>query len=193
MLCVNLISYSSPCGATSGGVSDIWIYDPSDFNFIQEKETGKGANPYSAISLVDGATKEGGARMFRVKFKRKEAEFNFTHSSEGCSVTYEFELSAKLPNLSNDLTNFLSSLDAAGCCCGLGIIIFLNSGKILVLGEKNVNSEVIPYFEVVMNGTKGGSGKTFKDFNGADVMLKGEYSRMAREFVGGVQAIIDLE
>ena len=35
-----------------------------------------------------------------------------------------------------------------GCCCGLGLVILLNSGKIFVLGERYVNGKKIQYFEV---------------------------------------------
>lgn len=192
MICVNLASYNTPCVTTSGGVSDIWIYDPLDFNWTQTITAGV-ASPYSAVTLRPGATSAGGAKMFPVKFQRKEAEFKFKHSINGCSIKYEFELSAQLPNLSHGLTTYLQSLDSAGCCCGIGIVILLNSGKIFVLGEKYVNNNLIPYFEIKMDGTEGGSGKKFDDFNGANVMFKGEYSRMAYEFSGGANAIIALQ
>jgi hypothetical protein len=192
MLCITLTSYNAPCGVTSGGVSDIWVFDPSDFNWSQTTTAGV-LQPYSAVALRPGATAAGGGKMFPMKFQRKEAEFKFKHSINGCSVKYEFDLSAQLPNLSNDLTNFLRSLDSAGCCCGLGLVILLNSGKIFVLGERYVNGNALPYFEVKMDGTEGGSGKKFEDFNGANVMFKGEYSRMAYEFSGGAGAIIGLQ
>ena len=62
-----------------------------------------------------------------------------------------------------------------------------------MLGERYVNGNTLPYFEVTMDGTEGGSGKKFDDFNGANVRFKGEYSRMAYEFSGGAGAIIGLE
>ena len=40
-----------------------------------------------------------------------------------------------------------------------------------------------------MDGSEGGSGRKFEDFNGAKVMFKGEYFRMANEFVGGIDAL----
>ncbi len=192
MLCVTLQSYSVPCAATSGGVSNIWVFDPADFNFSQTTTLGN-KDPYAAITLTAGATAAGGAKMFPVKFQNKEAEFKFKHSVNGASVKYDFDIMAQLPNLSNELTNFLRSLDDAGVCCGLGIVILLNSGKIFVLGERNVNGNTLPYFEVKMDGSEGGSGKKFEDFNGANVMFKGEYSRMAYEFAGGAGAIIGLQ
>ena len=189
MLCVTLTAYTRPCGGVSGGVSNIWIFDPSDFNFTQ---TAAG-DAYTVAARRTGATAVGGALMFPVKFQSKESEFKFKHTVNGCSVKYEFEMSAQLPDLSNDLTNFLSALDSAGCCCGLGIAVLFNTGKLFIIGEKYVNDSLIPYFEVMMNGTEGGSGKKFEDFNGANVMFKGEYNRMAREFTGGVSVITGFE
>lgn len=185
MLCVTLKSYTKACASTTGGVSDIWIFDPADFNFTQDATS----KSYTAIALRAGAVQEDGAKMFPVKFQRKEAEFKFKHTLNGCSVKYEFDIDAQLPNLDQELTNFLTSLDDAGCCCGLGMIIRLYSGKIFVIGERYVNASSIPYFEVVMNGTEGGSGRKMEDFNGAKVMFKGEFGRMANEFTGLVSVI----
>lgn len=189
MLCVTLTSYSRPCGGVTGGVSAIWVFDPADWNFTQ---TAAG-DPYSVAARRTGATAVGGALMFPIKFQAKEAEFKFKQSVNGCSVKYEFEIPAQLPDLSNDLTNFLSNLDSAGCCCGLGLVIELNTGKIFIVGEKYVNGAKIPYFEVKMDGTEGTSGKKFEDFNGANVVFKGEYSRAAREFSGGISVITGFE
>lgn len=192
MLCVTLTSYNAPCGVTSGGVSNIWVYDPADFDWTQTTTAGV-VQPYTALALRPTATEIGGAKMFPVKFQNKEAEFKFKHSINGASVKYEFDLMAQLPNLSHDLTNFLRSLDSAGICCGLGIVILLNSGKIFVLGERFVNNQLLPYFEVKMDGSDGTSGKKFDDFNGANVMFKGEYSRMAYEFSGGLSVILGFQ
>jgi len=189
MLSITLSSYSRPCGGVTGGISDLWIFDPSDFNFTQ---TAPG-DPYTVVARRAGATFVGGAKMFPIKFEKKEAEYKFKQSRNGCSTKYDLEISARLPELSNDLTNFLSNLDVAGCCSGLGIVFLMNTGKILVAGERYVNADIIPYFEVVMDGTEGGTGKKFEDFNGATVMFKGEYSRGLREFTGGVSVISGFE
>lgn len=189
MLAITLAAYSRPCGGVSGGVSRIWVYDPSDFNWTQ---TAAG-DPYTVVARRSGATAVGGAKMFPINFQSKEAEIKFKHSRSGCSVKYEFDFAFQLPELSNDLTNFLSTLDSATCCSGLGVVFELNTGKILVAGEKYVNASPIPYFEVVMDGTDGTSGKKFDDFAGANVMLKGEYSRALREFTGGVSVITGFE
>lgn len=184
MLCVALKSYNAPCQATTGGISDMWVYDPADFNWTQDEQTKK----YTAVSLRNGST----GKFYPLKFERKEAEFKWKHSKNGCSVKYEFDIDARLPNLSQELTNYLSALDSAGCCCGLGLVILLNSGKIFVLGERYVNGKKIQYFEVVMQDSEGGSGRKFEDFNGATVKFKGEYFRMTNEFSGGISALEEL-
>ena len=185
MLCVTLTSYSTPCAATTGGVSDIWVYDPSDYNWTQDAES----KSYTAVALREEST----GKMYRLKFERKEAEFKWKQSKNGCSVKYEFDIDARLPNLSQAITNYLSSLDNAGCCCGLGLVIRLNSGKIFVIGERYVNTESIPYFEVVMQDAEGSSGRKFEDFNGATVKFKAEYLRGPNEFSGNASVIEGLE
>lgn len=115
MLCVKLKSYNRPCGATSGGVANAWFYDPYDFDFTQG-EAGADGSPsqYSAIALRSGATAATGAKLFPVKFQRKEAEFNVKQSVTGCSVLWSYEFNAQLPDMCHDLSTFLMSLDAAG-------------------------------------------------------------------------------
>lgn len=194
MLCVKLKSYNAPCTATSGGIANVWFYDPSDFNWTQDVAGTDGTpGKYTAVALRAGATVAGGAKMFPVSFQRKEAELTATQSVTGCSVMWSFEVNMQLPNLTHELNTFLMSLDAAGCCCGVGVVVRLNNGKILVLGEKYVNDEEIPFFELKQDGTEINTGKVFSEFNGANLALKGDYSRPPFEFSGGIGAITALE
>lgn len=194
MLCVQLKSYNQACTATSGGVSNVWFFDPTDFNFTQAAAGSDGTpGTYTAISLNTGATGAAGAKMFPVKFQRKESSFTMKQKVVGCSVQWDFEFMAQLPNISHDLNTFLMSLDAAGCCCGLGMIVRLNSGKIFVAGERFVNAAEIPYFELKQDGSELDSGKQFSDFNGAKLMIKGEYGRPSFEFSGLSTVITGLE
>lgn len=179
MICVNLKSFTRQCGSVSGGLSDLLVFDPSDFNFTNE---ANGA--YTAVARRAGATAEGGAMMFPIKFQENEANRTWKHTRTGCSVTYDMEIRAQLPQLSQETTEFLQSLDAAGCCCGLGLAIRHNDGKIFIAGEKYVNNASITKFSVVMDGSDGDSGKTLQEFNGANVLFKASYSRDLREFTG---------
>jgi hypothetical protein len=189
MLSVNLQSYTKPCEATTGGISEIWIFDPADFNFTQGAAVSGNLPGYSAVALIGAST----GKMYPLSFQNDEAEYKFKQTVNGASVKYEHDVMAQLPNLSNDLTNYLRSLDVAGTCTGFGVIIRLNTGKIFVAGERFVNSSAITKFIIKMDGTEGGSGKKLEDFNGANVAFKANYSRGLYEFTGGVTAITDLE
>ncbi len=185
MLCVTLNSYNAPCSAVSGGVSNIWLFDPEDFNFTQDNVT----KSYTAISLRPSST----GNLYPIKFEKKEAEYKFKHSRNGRVVKYEHTLDARLPKLSQEITNFLKELDDAGVCCGLGVIFRDNNGKIFVIGEKFVNTEEITDFEILMDGSEGGTGKKLEEFNGATVMFKGDYSRAANEFTGGMSVLVGFQ
>lgn len=190
MLCVSLQSYVRSCSPSTGGVSDILFFDPSDFNFTQASVNAA----YTAVARRSGATAGGGALMYPVSFNEFEAERTWKHSVKGCSVKYEHEVHAQLPTLSNALTTFLQSLDAAGCCCGLGVVIRHNDGRIFIMGEKYVSGSTITKFTAKMDGSDGATGKLFDDFNGVNVVIKSSYSRDLREYTGtwdSLQALSD--
>ena len=194
MLCVNPQAYDRVCGPTSGGIARIWLFDGEDFNLTQAAAVNGVAQPYAAIALRAGATAASGAKMFPVKFEKDEAEYTFKQSRKGCSVKYEHQLEFKLPDLSQLITTWNASLDSAGCCCGVGLAIQLNSGKIFIAGEKYVNAEVIDIpLTLKQDGSSGTSGKLLDDFNGETVIIKGDAGRKLYEFTGGVQAIVDLQ
>lgn len=188
MLCVTLTNYSRACGAVTGGISDIAQFDPSDFDWTQATTSGV-VGPYTAVARRSGATALGGAKFFGITFQQDEAEYTFKQSRKGCAVKYEHSFKFQLPELSHTLTNFLQMLDAAACCCGLGIVFRLNSGRVFIAGEKYVNGSSIVRFQVAQDGTDGGSGKVYDDFNGGNLTLVGNYGRPLYEFTGGWAAI----
>ena len=146
---------------------------------------GTGYTTVPTISFTGGsATKALGAKVFGINFQQEEAEWTWKQSKKGCATKYDHEFKFQLPENSQTLTNFLQALDAASCCCGLGMIIRLNSGKIFIAGEKYVNSSSITRFSVSQDGSEGGSGKVYDDFNGGNLVLKGAYSRNLYEFSG---------
>lgn len=189
MLCVSMKGYTQACGAVTGGVSDVGLFDPSDFDFTQAAPVSGVAQPYTAVALRAGATAVGGAKVYLISFQQDEAEWTWKQSRKGCSTKYEFEWKLQLNNNAQALTTFLQALDAAGCCCGLGVIFRLNSGKILVAGEKYVGGSAIQRFTVAHDGSDGTSGKLFDDFNGGNLVLKGSYGRNLYEFSGAWSAI----
>ncbi len=157
------------------------IFDPNDINFTQGADVDGAKAPYTAAAERAGVV---GPSMFLVSFQVDEAEWTWAQSVTGCSVKYEHEFIFQLPENSQSLTNFQQALDAAGCCCGLGLIIRLNNGKIFVAGEKYVNAASIPKFTIKQDGSEGGSGKLFDDFNGGNIHFKGAYSRNLYEYTG---------
>lgn len=189
MLCVTLSGYTRACSGVSGGISRIWVFDPADFDFTQTAAD----DPYSVVARRTGAVAANGALMFPIPFQIDEAERTWKQSVKGLSVKYEHEVHAQLPQLSNALTKYLKSLTSAAGCCGLGLVIEHNDGKLFVMGEQYVNDATIPRFIVNMDGSDGATGKLFDDFNGANVVFKANYNRDLYEYSGDAADIIALE
>lgn len=186
MLCVSLKQYSRACGGVTGGISDVGIFDPNDLDFTQAADIDGVDQPYTAVAeRTDVVTPS----VFLVSFQVDEGEWTWTQSITGCAVKYEHEFIFQLPENSMSLTTFQQALDAAGCCCGIGLFIRMNNGKIFVAGEKYVNATAIPKFTIKQDGSEGGSGKLFDDFNGGNIHFKGSYSRNLFEFTGDWSAV----
>lgn len=195
MLCVKLKKYDKACAPTTGGVSRLWIFDRDDFDFTQGAADADGNKPpYTAIARRAGATADGGGNLFPVLFQYKEASYSYTQSlSNGTSVKYEHNLEFLLADISHFITNWNERVDAASACCGIGVIVELNSGKILVFAEKYVNGSRIREWRMQQNGSTGTTGKLFEDANGQTTKLVGDFNRPAYEFTGGSAALEALE
>lgn len=194
MLCIRLKGFDQACQKTTGGVSKIWIYDRDDFNFTQAANDADGSKgKYTAIARRDGATSDGGANLYPVKFQFKEAEYKYTQSLNGASVKYEHSLEFLISNLSHVISTWNDAVDSAAACCGIGVIVQLNSGVIFVLGEKYVNTEEIPEWRIAQSGSTGTSGKLYEDPNGQTTILTGDYSRSAYEYSGSVASLTALQ
>jgi hypothetical protein len=194
MLCIRLKSFDRACQATSGGVSRVWIFDRDDFNWTQAADDADGSKGvYTAVALRAGATLIGGSGFFPVDFQYLEAEYKYAQSKKGASVKYEHSLEMMLPDIGQFITTWNNKVDAAGACCGIGILVELYSGKMLVLGEKWVNAASIPEWRMAQDGSTATSGKLTDDENGQTTILKGDYVRSAYEYTGGVASITALE
>jgi hypothetical protein len=189
MLCVTLKEYSRACGTVTGGISDVAVFDPNDLNFTQAGAINGVAQPYSAVAERVGVASPS---VFVVNFQVDEGEWTWKQSVKGCSVKYEHEFIFQLTENAQLLTTFLQALDAAGCCCGIGVIVRLNSGKIFVAGEKYVNAVTITRFTIKQDGSDGTSGKLFDDYNGGNLHLKGAYSRGLYQYTGTWDSILAL-
>lgn len=194
MLCVKLKAYNKICQRTTGGVSRAWIFDRDDFDFTQAAADADGNKPpYTAIARRAGATAIGGANLFPVLFEYKSGEYRYTQSLNGSSSKYEHIMEFIMPDLDHFITQWNEAVDRASACCGIGVIVELNSGKIMVLAEKYVNAAKITEWRMAQNGSTGTSGKLFEDPNGQTTLLTGDYSRSAYEFTGGAAALEALE
>lgn len=193
-LCSKLLALTIACAGLSGGVSRIWLFDGMDFDFTQAAfNTTTGHQPYTAVAYTPGALLAGGY-MFPLQFERNEAEFRYKQSRKGSNTKYELETEFKTPDVGQNLLNWNYFLDAAGVCCGVGIIVQLNTGRMLVMGERVVNGDPIdiPVY-MAQDGSSGGSGKLMDDFNGQTTILKGDSKMLPIEYTGLVADIIALE
>lgn len=189
MLCVTLKKYDRACGPVTGGVSDIAIFDPNDLNFTQAAAIDGVAQPYTALAERDGVT---GTSAYVVTFQIEEGEWTWKQSVKGCSTAYEHEIILQLTENAQLLTTFQQAIDNAGCCCGIGMFIRLNSGKIFMAGEKYVNDAAITRFIMKQDGSDGSSGKLLDDYNGGTIHFKGRYSRNLYEYTGTWDTVLAL-
>lgn len=188
MLKITNAKYTPACGTNSGGISRVWNFDPADMDFTYTPGTG-----YTAVGLVAGATVLGGSGFFPIAFNQYEADYKGPQTIKGTSVKYAHALSLQVSFIGQKLTDFLEKMDTASSCYGVGFVIEFNNGTIIVVGENVVDGASIPLWRMRHDGSDTDSGKAFDDNNGGTLMFKGDYSRPAREFTGGVTAIIALE
>lgn len=196
MLSITLRSFDRECAATTGGISRIWLFDRDDFNFTQDVADADGNLPgYSAVALRAGAIADDGALLFPIDFGDKSAEYRYAQSvnANGYSVKYEHTVEFLMPDLDQFIATWNDRVDAAAACHGVGMIVELNSGKILVLGEKYVNNSRITDWKMKQNGSSGTSGKLFEDVNGQTTLITGDYKRSAYEYTGTAESLEALE
>ena len=191
MLCAKLISNKGTCAPVSGGIAQIFLFDPADFDFTQGAAVAGVVQPYTAIvDLSEGDPNF----VYPVNFQRYEAEYTAKQSSKaGFYTKYEHQISCVSPDLSMLQTQWNMLVDKAGACCGVGVIIVLNSGKIFIMGESSVNAAAlaVPFF-TYQDGSTATSGKKFDDANATTVMIKGDYSRPLIQYTGGISTILAL-
>lgn len=183
MICVTLQGYERACGVVNGGISDIMIFDPNDLNFTQAAKIDGVAQPYTAVATREDFD-EAQAAAFIINFQVDEGEWTWKQSVKGCSVKYEHEFIFQLSENAQAFTTFQEAVDSAGCCCGLGMAIRLNNGRIFIAGEKYVNDATVTRFTMKQDGSEGGSGKLLDDYNGGNIHFKGSYTRNLYEFTG---------
>lgn len=183
------------CSPVSGGVAALLVGDANDFDFTSDTPDANGdLTGYASVALHTGALTASGAFLYPITTLTETIGVDITQANaDGSSSSYEYVISARLAQMSQQLTNFLYKLDASSLCCQLVFIWQTNDGKVFVAGEKNVDGDIIVPFRVRNDGTKLSSGKKFTDFNGADLSLKGSYSRGPYEYTGTWASITALQ
>ncbi len=147
----------------------------------------------TATLSVSGATAAGGGRLFPVNMVPESGEYTYDNpKSETYSVRYDHTFMCQSFNLSQGLSNYLLSLNQGGACCGLGVIMELNSGRIFVMGEAFVGGVEQRPFRVRLSN-KGTSGKKYDDFNGADLEFSAAYFRPLYEYTGTAASLVALQ
>ncbi|SIS72029.1 MULTISPECIES: hypothetical protein [Chryseobacterium] len=188
-------SYKTPCGPISGGISELFWFDPEDYGFTQAAPTAALIlPPYTAIELRDGAVVADGAKLFPIDLEDETGKFTAKQTLNGRSEKWDYEITGELGKMGNSLTNFFARLSAASICSNIGLVIVDNTGSIHVLAEKWVNDKVIPKFKMKNDGSEIHLEEKFDGKNGGTLSLKGVYSRGPLEYTGGrdsLEAFID--
>lgn len=185
----NIVYRPSTCAVKPGGVAQIAIFDSTLFDFTQAAPVSGVPQPYTAITDLGTATE-----MYPVAFTRMKARYSYDQkNTDGVAPMYQHKLEFPVPDI-NMLTEQWSTLiDQQGYCCGVGIVIILNSGRILIMGESSVNatSLLVPFY-VYQDGSKADSGQKMDDQNANTVTLTGAYNRPLIEYTGDASTITDL-
>lgn len=188
--CAKVIKYiPATCAVVPGGVAQIFIADATLFDFTQAAPVSGVPQPYTAITDLGTSTK-----IYGVKFTRMQAEYTYDQSNtDGVAPVYNHKLTFPVPDI-NMLTEQWSTLvDTQGYCCGILLIIILNSGRILIMGENSVNAATLAVpFYTYQDGSKASSGKKMDDQNQNVVTIVGQYNRPLIEYTGSLASIIAL-
>lgn len=184
--------YTRSCSPTVGGASLLWVGDANDFDFTSDAPDVNGnATGYSAVALrpTSGDT----SVMLFFGIDSIEDTINVTMSqanADGSSSAWSYAITARMAQFSQAMTNFNQKIDAAAACCQLVYVWANNDGTIFVAGEKYVDGLIlVPKFKLRQDGSKIDIGKKFTDFNGQDLSIKGDYSRPAYQFTGGIAGL----
>lgn len=194
MIGCQILGYTRSCSPTVGGAGNLWVGDANDFDFTSAAVDANGDPAgYSAVALR--ATSGDTAGMLLYSIDSLEDTINVTMSqanADGSSSAWSYVISARMAQFSQQMTIFNSKIDAAAACCQLVFIWAGNDGNLFVAGEKYVDGVLlVPKFKLRQDGSKIDIGKKFSDFNGQDLSIKGDYSRPAYQFTGGIAGLTD--
>lgn len=191
MIGCSVQGYTRACSVVTGGVDILLVGDANDFTFTAGAAgTDGSATGYSAVALRTGATAEDGAMLYEIQSLEETIGVDLTQSnSDGITSAWEYAITARMAQMSQQLTNFNTKIDGAAACCQLLFIWRNADGKIFVAGEKYVANTRITKFKLRQDGSKISTGKKFSEFNGQDLSIKGSYYRGPHEFTGAFSVI----
>lgn len=189
--CAKIIKYvPSTCQVVPGGVAQIFLFDATLFDFTQAAPSAGVIAPYTAITDLGTSTK-----IYGVKFTRMQAELSYSQSNkDGVAPLYKHQLMFPVPDINMLTAQWSTLVDSQGYCCGVGMVIILNSGRIFIMGENSVNGVnlAVPFY-TFQDGSKATSGKKMDDQNQNAVTITGEYNRPLIEYTGTLASIVALE
>lgn len=186
----NISFVPSTCTVKPGGISQIYLFDSTLLDFTQAAPVSGVTQPYTAITDLGTSTK-----IYGVQFARMQAQYQATQkNTTGINAGYEHTLTFPVPDLSMLSTQWSILADNQGYCCGIGLVIIFNSGRIFIMGESSVNGVGLAYpFYTWQDGSKADSGKKADDMNAYTAVIKGEYNRLLIEYTGTLASIIALK
>jgi hypothetical protein len=189
--CATYISYEpTSCTIPAGGISNLFIFDNTLFDFTQASPISNTVQPYTAITDLGTSTK-----IYPIKFEPQSAEYDYDQKNDdGVAPAYTHKVMFSVPSANMKATQWAMLVNQFAYCCGLGIIIITNSQDILIMGEGSVNAAaLIPKFFCYQDGSKGATGKKGSDKNTVTVTLKSvEYFRPLIQYTGTVASILAL-
>ncbi len=189
--CAKNISYEpAVCGIPAGGISNIFIGDPTLFDFTQAAPISGVIQPYTAIT--DLGTSD---NIYPVKFEQMSAEYDFDmKNADGVAPAYTHKVMFSVPRVNMIASQWNMLINQNAYCCGILIILITNSLDILVMGEASVNTvKLIPNFYVFQDGSKASSGKKGTDKNTVTTTLTScEYFRPLIQYTGTIASILAL-
>lgn len=191
MIKCNVVGYVANCNSAVGGVGNLYVADANDFEFTSgAADTDGSASGYASVARRTGATTAGGAYFYEIKSVIDSLSVDVAQSNtERTSSEYAYEIKAKVPTLSQKMTNFAKKMDAASVCCDLLFVWIGFNGEIMVAGEKFVDGSEIPPFRFYQDGSKFTTGVKFSAFNGGELSFKSAYLRLPYEYTGARSTI----
>jgi hypothetical protein len=189
--CAKNISYEpAVCGIPAGGISNLFIFDPTIFDFTQAAPVSGVVQPYTAIT--DLGTSD---LIYPIKFEQMSAEYDFDFkNADGVAPAYTHKVMFSVPRINITATAWNLLVNSNAYCCGLGIIIITNSSDVLIMGEASVNTvQLIPKFYCYQDGSKASTGKKGTDKNTVTTTLTScEYFRPLIQYTGTIASILAL-